>query len=110
MQMAYVTGIWKSHPTKYRYKRTSASSRVKNECKVARITKIKANYMCVSIFKAPILIINGIHSNNEYLCVLTVVDYDSYINTLSKLLIRKDISIALEGKWCLLRVFYTIKF
>lgn len=50
---------------------------MENECKVAGITKIKANYTYVSVFKAPIFIINGIHANNEYFCVLTEADYDS---------------------------------
>ena len=52
--------------------------------------------MC--IFKGSILVINGVHSNNEYLCVSTTAGYGSYTNSLSKLLIRKNIPMASEGK------------
>lgn len=44
--------------------------------------------MC--IFQVSILVINGVYSSKEYLCVLTTVGYDSYTNSLSKLLIRKN--------------------
>lgn len=62
----------------------------------------------VCIFKVSILVISGIHSNNEHLCVLMTVDYDydSYINSLSEiqekiyLLIhwRNYISLGLSSK------------
>lgn len=45
--------------------------------------QIKCVCVCVCIFKVSILMINDIHSNKEYLCVLTTVGYDSYINSLS---------------------------
>lgn len=107
--MACVTWIWKSHSRKYQCKPFRLLPGEKwiqtgqnhiDKGKLNACAYLNSSYSCD----------NGIHSNNEDLCVLTVVGYDSHINSLSKLLIRTDISIALGGKQCLLGVSDIIKF